>query len=120
VVAGPVAGALRSPTRRASKWAHFYAPNARNHCWRRRSATGTPSKRAQMRPFAPRAGAADVIGPATNREPDSRHDRTVPPLENPGIERSFEWSVVEWSFAIPCSKKRTISRRCTSTRRCNR
>jgi hypothetical protein len=30
---------------------------------------------AQMRPFAPGAGAADVIGPATNREPDAHHDR---------------------------------------------
>jgi hypothetical protein len=49
---GSLSGGPRA-TRRATKSAHFYAPNARNHCARKRSATETPSKR----PFCAQIGA---------------------------------------------------------------
>jgi hypothetical protein len=39
-----------------------------------------------MRPFAPQAGTANVLGQATNREPDARKERGIPPQdENPGL-----------------------------------
>jgi hypothetical protein len=44
--------------------------------WPRRPPQNAPFC-AQMRPFFPGAGAADVIGPATNQEPDARHGRMM-------------------------------------------
>jgi hypothetical protein len=57
--------------RRRTDGAHISDAIVRNPCRREGSVNKTPSKRAQMRPFAPKSALTDVTCQMTSREPIS-------------------------------------------------